>query len=856
MKLKSVVLLCMSLLLCSCLYAQGKIYGRVIDKQSNANIEYASVTLLKPSDSSLVNGAATSSNGSFSIDKIPYGKYLVRVSFMGYNTYYHPSLVQISASSPSVNLGKILLSQGSTMLKAAEVSAERTMMEYQLDKRVVNVEKNIVASGGTATDILENVPSVAIDNDGNVTLRGSSNVKVLINGRPYELMGNDLETLLEQIPASTVENVEVITNPSAKYDPEGMSGIINLKLKEKTTGALGLNGVANLNMGAPLAFLGKNYPSQYMPSFIPTTMGSVNLDYATEKYHLFFSADGGLRSRAMNGHSNIERIREGVTKSHDSIDTYSANSNYMGSVKIGGEYFINDKNSILLSYQLRGGSRVRRSFMTSSDLLNAPDDLLNFANYNQSDTNHNKNLNHVVNFNYTKKFDQKDRLLTLDVAYNHRQVRGDGWQQQLYSMDAVNLQNYYLRLSETKNHHDNINIQLNYTHPLGDRWKFETGYEGRMVFADQNSRYDKAEYNASGLLDTNYDATSSTHYSHQQQVHAVYATFGGRLAEKLTAQAGLRGEYSMVDGVDLNHPTQSPVHKAYPQVYPTVHLSYDINKKQSAQLSYSRRVRRPHMWDLNPYLDVREGQEMGFGNPNLAPEFTNALELSYNVSFEKVNIFSSAYYRQTDSMMTRYGFVWNEVSAAEFSPWMPYNPEYDGYWASTSQNLNKGRNYGLELIVDWQVTKWWKLNASVNLYESMIQGTELLGSGDTSAFRASGKISSYMSLPKDWTVQISGQYRAPFFDLQTQMYASYWADLAVKKDLFQKRATLNIRVSDFLCTGGYGHYTHTDQLIRETHAKRVSPVVTVGFSYKINNGLRTNNKKMGSDDEDGGDEMY
>ena len=243
---------------------------------------------------------------------------------------------------------------------------------------------------------------------------------------------------------------------------------------------------------------------------------------------------------------------------------------------------------------------------------------------------------------------------------------------------------------------------------------------------------------------------------------------------------------------------------------------------------------------------------MSFGNPNLDPEFTNAIELSYNLGINKMNIFTSVYFRQTNNMMTRYGFMWDETTAAHYSPWIPYNPEYDGYWASTWQNLNTGLNYGMEFIFDYQLTKWWKINVSLNLYESRIEGTELLNNEDKNAFLWSGKFSSYMNLPKSWTVQLSGQYRAPWLDLQTQMYASYWVDLAVKKDVLNKRGTINLRVSDVLCTGGWGHETYTDQMNRVVRSKRLSPYVTIGFSYKINNGLKMNKKEQM--EMEGGDE--
>lgn len=809
--------------------AQGKITGKVIDAQNYASMPYVTVTVLRATDSTVATGAVTTDNGSFTIAKIPYGSYILRVAYMGYDTYYKD--VTIASSNPSINLGRVELAPQPSLLDVVEVVAERTMVEYKLDKRVVNVDKNIVAGGGTATDVLESVPSVALDSDGNVTLRGSSNVKVLINGRPYELMGSDLSTLLEQIPATTVENVEVITNPSAKYDPEGMSGIINLKLKESSAGALGWNGIVNFNAGTPLWFA---MPDN-MPSVIPTTMGSINLNYGTEKLTFNFSADAGLRSRGNTSTSYFRRYRLGNCYSEDSLFQSGLHSHTMGSVKAGMEYRINKYNSINLSYQLRGGNRKRSSQVDGLDLFNTD----GFLDYHQADTNNNRNSNHLISLNYTKRFDDKDRMLTFDGSFSRRRGMGSGWQEQRYLNDSSNYLNYYLRETGTNNFHNTINLQLNYTHPINDRMRLETGYEGRMTFMDQNYDYYMTTFDSlTHVLNKQMDSLATTHYIYSQHVHAVYGTFAAQISDKLSAQVGLRGEYSYVGGRDELHPTTTPVSKPYWQVYPTVHLSYEINKDQSFQFSYSRRVQRPHMWDLRPYMEVREGEQLSFGNPGLDPEFTNAFELSYNLGFKKTNIFSSLYFRQTNNMMTRYGFVWDSYTAALYSPWMVYNSEYDGYWASTWQNLNQGINSGLEVIVDHQLAKWWKLNVSINLYQSYIEGSALLNNTDRKAFRASGKLSSYMNLPKDWTIQFSAQYRAPFMDLQTDMDASYWADLAVKKDLLQKRATLTFRIEDVFCTGGFGHFTDNAQMYRTFRSKRLSPTVTVGFSYKINKGLQ------------------
>lgn len=828
----------------SAMAQKGAVRGRVVDARSGENIEYATVALLSPKDSTLKGGTVTDGGGHFKIEA-PYGRYLLRITFVGYEPQYYKNTVTLSAEHPSVNLGKVAINPQATMMEAVEVVAERSMVEYQLDKRVVNVDKNIVAGGGTASDVLEQVPSVAIDNDGNVTLRGSSNVKVLVNGRPSELLASDLATLLEQIPASTVENVEVITNPSAKYDPEGMSGIINIKLKDKTAGALGLNGVVNLNVGAPLPFM---VPDS-LPSFIPTAMGNISLNYTTEKYNLFFNADAGLRQRGNKSTSDIENRPPDITKipTHNFIEQYGLNPNRMGSVKVGGEYYFDDKNSLLLSYQLRGGNRQRNSSSYATDLLY--DDSLH---YSQIATSNNNNINHSFNLLYTKKFDRKDEELTFDATFSTRQVHGIGYQEQTYSDPAANWGNYYLRESETENHHQALNLKLNWLRPLDsffgkEGWRLETGYEGRMDWPDQRADYWRSTSTSTHIK----DETSSTHFVYRQQVHAVYATLGGNISEDLSLQAGLRGEYASIYGRDLYHPQTAPIDKPYWQLYPTLHLSYKITELQSAQISYSRRVHRPHFWDLNPYIDIREDNQMSFGNPNLDPEYTNAFELSYNLGINKINIFTSLYYRQTNNMITHYGFTWCADSVARYAWWEPYNSQYDYYRASTRLNLSTGYNYGMEFIFDWQIFQWWKININVNVYQSHIEGTELLHNQSSESFQASGKFSSFMTLPHDWTVQLSGQYWAPWLDLQTQMEPNYWVDLAVKKDVFNKRGTINLRVSDVFCTGGWGHTTYSATFNRVVKAKRLSPVVTLGFSWKINNGLK---QKPQQQDDEGGDE--
>ena len=225
--------------------------------------------------------------------------------------------------------------------------------------------------------------------------------------------------------------------------------------------------------------------------------------------------------------------------------------------------------------------------------------------------------------------------------------------------------------------------------------------------------------------------------------------------------------------------------------------------------------------------------------------------MSYNLGFDKVNLYTAAYYRQSNNTITWYGFYWDSASVAQYAWWEPYNSDYEGYWAAGPQNLANSYNYGMELIFDWQITNWWKVNLSLNLYQERIEGGTLLNGRSQESFQASGKLNTFMTLPHDWTLQFSGQYRAPGLDLQAQLDPSYWFDLAVKKDVFNKRGTINLRVSDVFCTGGWGHHTDNDELYRVVKNHRLSPVVTVGFSWKINNGLKQRPQQM---EDDGGDD--
>ncbi len=802
--------------------AYGKISGKVIDASTNTELQYVNVAILNKKDSSLVNGTITDEHGRFDLREA-YGKYLLRFSFIGYKDFYRP----IEINKSNISLDTIKLDIGYETLAGVEITAERSMMEYQLDKRVVNVDKNIVSAGGSASEVLENVPSVSVDQDGNVSLRGSSNVNVLIDGKPSELLGNDLATVLEQIPASSIENIEVITNPSAKYNPEGMSGIINIVLKEK--GNRGFNG--NISAAAGVGINKKNDLGDFL---FPQGNLSLGLNYSTKKYALFFNAD----ARYFSG-SNIS-FSDNSTSYNNIItnnlqDRYSDNNRLGRGFKIGGDWYINNKNTLSLSYNLRKGGSFpgnqdqERLYSWEKD---NPLDTSNKNNYYGLEESVRRMLFQNLTLSYEKKFDNKDQVLTIDANFNAGSFGGDVVQTR--SFDKNSPENYYLKnTSESKN--KRVYFTANYAHPFNKQAKLEVGYN--LNYMNNKSIYD---YFAS--RDGIRDDSMSYDFNYQEQIHALYSTFGYTFNERLSAQIGLRAEEVIRDGSKIQN-SQTHIFpkdkdkKDYFSLFPTLHISYNLEGNQSAQISYSKRIRRPNPWNLSPYIDINNPANIRFGNPDLMPEYTDAFEIGYNKIFPTTSVFVSLYYRRTNDAITHLNFLWNQENAIKYGfdwVWDVAGVEYaDGVRiARTSKNLAVSTNFGAELIIDQQITKWWKVNLSGNLFGNYADGRKF-GGQLVETFTWDAKFNSNMTLPKNWVIQLSGQYIPKRDNIQGYSSKMYWADLAVKKDILNKKGSLSLRFSDIFNTRKRASYTFSENFSQYSTRERASQAIILSFSYRF-----------------------
>jgi len=785
----------------------GNINGTVVDATTNEALQYVNVAILRKKDSSIINGIITDEKGRFTI-KEGYGKYLLRLTFIGYKD----NIIPIDVKNENISLGTIKLSQNAEALNGVVITAERSMMEYQLDKRVINVDKNLVSAGGSASDVLENVPSVSVDDDGGVTLRGNSNVKVLIDGKPSELLGNDLATILASIPASTIDNIEIITNPSAKYDPEGMSGIINIKLKEK--GNKGLNGNVSVSTGSALQ------------KFLPTSSISTAINYSAKEFALFASLDARYNERGHLNNSIKELFGDATNPINALVYSKSddVDKSIGGGLKLGGDWYINDKNTLTLTYSNRmHTSPDNKSTTYNLDLWNTSSN----RSVNQIETGTDVGQFHTFSLNYQKKFNKQNQELTVDANWNIGSFNRDNNQTLDYLNDSIN--DYYKK-DKGQNSFNRAVVTVNYSHPFTKDIKLEVGYN--LNYSNGHSEFD---YFLNKSITR--DEGMSYIYDNEEQIHALYATLGYNFGKKLSALIGLRGEIVKSEGTKkmVDESTDSFT-KDYTSPFPSFHLSYAITDMQSAQISYSRRINRPNGRTLLPTVDLSDPEQIRFGNPNIDPEYTDAFELGYSIIFPKTTIFSSVYYRQTNNQIAWFNFLWTEENARKYGfDWVLdiAGDEVDkAKLAQTSLNIAKSSNYGLELIIDQKIAKWWKVNLSGNIFGNYTDGTEINGN-KINSLNWDAKLNSTTILPEEWTIQISGQYYAPRKTIQGDMKYQFFADIAIKKNILNKKGSLSLRFSDIFATKERVSRTLTEEYFIYSYHRRYNQAITLNFNYRF-----------------------
>ncbi|QCR23703.1 TonB-dependent receptor domain-containing protein [Pontibacter sp. SGAir0037] len=798
------------LLLPLALFAQqpagnGTVTGTLQDGESAAPVGFANVVLLSARDSSLVTGATSKENGQFTLQRVPVGQYILRASMVGFPTRFVPGIV-VTAENLQVALGSIVLRGANTRLNEVVVTAERQLVEFDLDKKVVNVQQDIAAQSGSIAEVLQNVPSVTVDTEGNVSMRGSSNVTVLVDGKRTALA----EVGLDQIPASMIESVELITNPSSKYDPEGTSGIINIILKKDR--APGFNGVASVNAGTY-----ENYNT------------SLNLNYHYNKWD--FNAGYDFRRRSRLGNSNSFRTNYPGTDRTSYLDQSSTRNgkDISHNVRFGAEYAINAHNSVSASALYRTGDEENLNGITYR-ALNSGQQLDSLTTRHTFGTE----VDHVFEYNlgYRRTFERKGQEWTADVTYFTRhEDEIDDFTQQTTIRDGLPIDlDPTLQNTTAINGRSRLLLQTDYVHPINENSRLEAGYRSSFQRIDNDNMF----YNINPETRApQLNLNASNHFVYDEHIHAAYANYSNKISS-LSFQVGVRAEQT--NTVSDQRTQMQRVPNSYFSLFPSLFLTQEFNPENMVQFSYSRRINRPNAWNLNPFIDYTDPSNIRSGNPLLRPEYINSLELGYLRYWDNSSFNTSLFYRRTNDQVQR------------------FRTFEEGVTYTTFINLASSSSYGIELIGTHNPYKWWRLNGSVSGFRVELNDAQ----GDTEVSNSqlswNAKLNSTLTVWSDLAIQVSANYRSPMADIQGRMEQMYSADLGLKKDVLQKKGTVSLRVTDVFNTRQFNFSSYGPGFEFTSHNNRQTRFVFLGFTYRLNTDEK-NNREEREQGGDGGDDF-
>ncbi|WP_192821628.1 TonB-dependent receptor domain-containing protein [Rufibacter sp. LB8] len=786
------LLCCASFLFSFQASAQGKVTGKLQDATSKQPIGYATAALLALPDSTITASALVEGDGSFTLAPVAVGRYALKISFVGYVTRVVPN-VQVTAAAPNVNLGLIGLRMSSTQLKAVEVVGQRAQVEYGLDRRVYNVSQDLSTVGGTAVDVMQNVPSVTVDQEGTVSMRGTSNITILIDGKPSAIAGLGLD----QIPASTIERVEVITNPSSKYDPSGTGGVLNIILKKEKQ--RGLNGVASLNVG-----LNERYNS------------SLNLNYRFGKLNVFTNYDFRQDYREGKGSSNRANFQTEDAINYQQVESENNRTNSSHNIRFGADYQLTDLQSITGSVLYRRGRNENEGntfyrFLGRNEGL----DSTSTRNVLGSET---RNL-WEYSLGYRKTFAQAGRELTADAVFNVEQEPGqDEFSQYFYLQDGSPSRFRPVVFQRNRNLEQERegSLQVDYVQPFSEKGKWEAGYRSTYERSDEDVQATDFS-RESNTFENNIGRTNR--FVYDEWVHAVYGNYGNALG-KLSYQLGARVEQT---NITANQITQKQKNKRdYLNVFPSVFLTYAFSEEQKIQTSYSRRIDRPGTRQLNPFRDISDLYNVRQGNPDLDPEFIDALEVNYLHFWERTTATVAVFYRQmTDIVQPIRQLL--DVDGNERQATL-----------TTFQNIASGRSYGMELTGTLDASTWLKLNANASAFNYYINGSEQ-GLASNSRFSWTSRLNANFKLPFKTEVQLSANYRSPIVTVQGERSAFFFTGLSARKEILNGKGNIILRVQDIFNTMRFDSETFGEGFRESSRYKPQSQLVFVGFSYRFGN---------------------
>lgn len=768
--------------------AKGIVSGKILDNATNTPIEYANVLLLAKNNSQMVSGIATDKNGGFYLNNIPVGNYDLSVAFIGFKKKIIPD-INITNENPLVNLNEIKLLPEAVQLNENEVVGERSAVEFKIDKKVVNVSQNLSATGGTAVDVLQNQPSIQIDANGNVTLRGSSNFTVMVDGRPSVLQGTDA---LKQIPANTIDNIELITNPSAKYDAEGTSGIINIVTKKNYVS--NTSGIFNSGIGSRDKY-----------------NGDFNVGYKTTEYNLTLGGD----ARRMNFFQDIkiDRAQDNLSNILTKADIHGLRDAYTARLAVD-RYF--DENTTLGLNASYGYVNMDLTAKTNNNITTA-DPTLNTTGLTNDKTNTKAEyVNASVNF--SKIFTPKVNDIYFEGVITSLSLPSEQITTENSKMNGSDYSSFKGRENNTKR--IDGRLKLNYKHNLGEKRVFETGLQANF-FLKKMDIISKNFNEQTQLWEINTPFTNK--YDFKNNIYAAYATFTDQL-EGFDYQAGLRIEYTdrLLDQIT----TGQKYKYAQAHLFPSLSISKQLSDGQQLQLSYSRRIQRPFDNALNPFTNYSDSYTAISGNPQLKPSFTHSVELNYQKSFTGWFLTVQTYLRKTNDGIEQTQTLLDNKLDISFN------------------NVLNTTSIGSEISSNITLAPWFKLDPSVNLYNYSLQEKPEYDIKAQEFFTWNARLNTTLMLSASTRFQFFANYFSKNITSQGDIKSFTIVGASMRQEFLERSLIATISAQNLFGLTKFDVYSSGAGYISKLNVNPEAPVFNLTISYNFNNFKRKNTEQV------------
>lgn len=785
---------------------QGQLKVLVVEESNQEPIIGASVTVLDLKTKKQIKGRQTTQTGIALMDGLDPGTYSVKISYVGLLDHVIDE-VTIFANQ-TVDLGEISLLEGGNQLSEVVVQGKVAALQLGIDKKVFDASQSMVSAGGTAQDLLGNVPTLQVDADGSISLRGSTSVRILIDGKESAMAGSDVNKLLQSLPADAVSKVEIITNPSAKYDAEGQSGIVNIVLKKNIR--TGLNGTVNASVG--------NYDNYN---------AGLTLNYRDEKFNYFGSYN--YRNGRNVGENSVRTVEliDGIQVDTSEITTSDAQSTRKGinnSFRLGTDYYATDKTTLSLGTNISIRDNKRGEDIIYN-YINRP----TFGKTSpRTSRQKEKDFGYDIAFDYKRVLKKEGEELTGNITFGSD--KEDGTNEYNQTFDIPSLEDSR-RNNTTSERGQNWNFQLDYLLPLGENHKFEAGYRGILRNTKENQ---VSERLLNGEFVTDYDVTND--FDMNSGVHAIYANYQRMLSSRIGMQFGLRAEDAFLNStIQSYHPDRVSAGTDivdgkldYFRLYPSLFLTYDVNESgDKVQLSYSRRVQRPRGWQVNPFVNVSDETNFRQGNPNLLPEDIHAAELSFAKFYSKWNFIASAYYRYINDMTQPFQYDQSDPTAAI------YLKDNTNATFMRWENVGSRNNLGLELVSKINLFTWWDLTVNGNAFYFKVNPNASFNVSETNGFSWNGNLSTNVKFAKQTSMQLRTDYRAPMNTLQGRMKAMNGVDVAVKQEILKGKGTLMFNVRDLFNSRQFGGESYLPSRYSEFTHRWSKRTFNLTFSYRF-----------------------